>query len=215
MRLHRIHSYAAALFMTLALPAFAYAEPLKGVTPMQAQILSRRSADEGLRLYEQGQWKEAYEKLRAAEELHHTPTRLLYMARCQHRLGKLLEARGIYEKLLAEKLPPSAPEAFVDAQTSATKELEIVTVRAPKVKIMLTGAPKDAVRVTVDGVRVATWEKELVLNPGKHTLEVTSATTKPLVRSFTLNQGTTKTIDLVLRPQGETTASAGSTLRRR
>jgi hypothetical protein len=211
MRLNRIHLYAAALLLTFAMPASAFAGS-KGPA-RQSQVQARNRGEEGLRLYGAGRWQEAFDKLSAAEALHHAPIRLLYMARCQHKLEKLLEARALYEQFLAEKLPKNPPEALLDARASAKKELEIVTVRAPKVKIVLRGVPKESVRLSVDGAPVQAWSGELVLNPGKHTIEVTAANTRPLVRSFTLNQGTTKTINLQLRPRSE--ASTGPEAARR
>jgi tetratricopeptide (TPR) repeat protein len=213
MQFRRIQFYAAALFLALAIPASASAET-KSLTPRQAQAQARTRADEGMKLYEAGRFQEAYEKLRAAEEMHHAPMRLLYMARCQHNLGRLLEARALYEKLLAEKLPQNAPEALVDAYAEAKKELEIVTVRAPKVRLVLSGVSKEGVRVIVDGARVAVWSGEIALNPGKHTIEVTAANVRPMARTFTLSQGTTKTLTLVLRPRNEaSTVPAGQRLR--
>jgi hypothetical protein len=210
MRLHRIHLYAAALVLTFAMPASAYA---KG-PPRQTQVQARNRGEEGLRLYGAGRWQEAFDKLSAAQALHHAPMRLLYMARCQHKLEKLLEARALYEQFLAEKLPKNPPEALLDARASAKKELEIVTVRAPKVKIVLGGVAKESVRLRVDGAPVEAWGTELVLNPGKHIIEVTAANTRPLVRSFTLNQGTTKTINLQLRSRSEASTAPEGARRR-
>ena len=65
---------------------------------------------------------------------------------------------------------------------------------------MLTGIPKTA-RVMVDGSRLTSWDTEVELNPGAHSIEVTLANARPMVRSFTLAQGRTKTIDLVRQPR--------------
>jgi tetratricopeptide (TPR) repeat protein len=162
---------------------------------MQAYV----RAEEGLRLYEARRWQEAFDKLRAAEAINHDPARVLFMARCQYKLGKLLEARALYEQVLAEKLPRNASAAHLEQREEAKKELEVVRIRTPRVKLVLTGIPPKESRVFVDGVRIFAWDKELELNPGQHTIEVSTAGADPLLRTFSVGEGRSKTVTLVRR----------------
>jgi tetratricopeptide (TPR) repeat protein len=161
------------------------------------EVQAHVQTEEGLKLYEARRWQEAFDKLRRAEELRHSPTRVLYMARCQYKLGRLIEARALYERVLGEKLPRNAPSNLLDQREEAKKELEIVRVRTPRVKLVLSGIPANESRVFVNGVRIVAWDKELELNPGQHTIEVTSAGAEPLLRTFTVNEGRSKTVTLV------------------
>jgi tetratricopeptide (TPR) repeat protein len=167
----------------------------------QAQTLARLRTQEGLKLYEAGKWQEAFEKFQEAETLQHAPTRLLHVARCQYKLGKLLEARTSYERLLAEKLPANAPEALLDERARAVKELEIVQVRMPRVRIVLAGVAPQASRLIVDGKRVASIVNELELNPGKHTIELVTTNADHYMATFSVSEGRVKTINLVRRPR--------------
>lgn len=188
--------FAVAL---LSLPSVAVSakgtQPPRTARQMEAQAYVQ--TEEGLKLYEARRWQEAFDKLRRAEELRHSPTRVLYMARCQYKLGKLIEARTLYERVLGEKLPRNAPSNLLDQREEAKKEIEIVRVRTPRVKLVLSGIPANESRVFVNGVRIVEWNKEIELNPGQHTIEVTSAGAEPLLRTFTVNEGRSKTVTLV------------------
>ncbi|MGK4002438.1 tetratricopeptide repeat protein [Sorangium sp. So ce1036] len=105
-------------------PAFS-AEPPDRATE-SAQELARAKAHEGLKLYGADRWQEAFEAFQEADRLYHAPTLVLYMARCQRKLGKLTDARALYEQVLAEPLPDDAPPAFLDARRDAEVELDAV-----------------------------------------------------------------------------------------
>lgn len=204
MRRLLLQLFAVALLSLPSAHAAARGRPARPAAAKQVQAQARQAqaqarTEEGLKLYEAQRWQEAYEKLRQAQELQPSQTRLLFMARCQHRLGKLLEARALYDQILSGRLPPNAPDKAIDERAEAQKELEIVRVRTPRVKLVLTGIAAKESRVFVDGVRVLAWDRELELNPGQHTIEVTSAGAETLVRTFTVNQGRSKTITLVRR----------------
>jgi tetratricopeptide (TPR) repeat protein len=195
MRRTILQLFAVAL---LTLPSVAVsAKGAQPRTPRQTEVQAYVQTEEGLKLYEARRWQEAFDKLRRAEELRHSPTRVLYMARCQYKLGKLIEARALYERVLGEKLPRNAPSNLLDQREEAKKELEIVRVRTPRVKLVLSGIPANESRVFVNGVRIVAWDKEIELNPGQHTIEVTSAGAEPLLRTFTVNEGRSKTVTLV------------------
>lgn len=183
----------------LSLPTAAASA--KGAAPRpsarQAQVQAYVKTEEGIRLYKASRWQEAFDKLRGAEELRHSPTRVLYMARCQYKLGKLLEARALYDRVLREKLPKNAPAKLLDERDEAKKELEIVRIRTPRVKLVLSGIAMSDSKVFVDGIRILAWNKYLELNPGQHTIEVTTAGAEPLLRTFTVGEGRSKTVTLV------------------
>src|SRR6185436_8173197 len=91
------------------------------------------------------------------------------IARAQDKLGGLIEARTTYERILDEDLDSSAPAPFLEAQAKAKKELSAIIARIPTVQILVTGAPPDLVRLTVDRV-AAKVGRRLPQNPGEHTI---------------------------------------------
>ncbi|WP_437314918.1 tetratricopeptide repeat protein [Sorangium sp. So ce385] len=117
---------AFAVTLLAAAPALA-AKPPEAASA-EAQQLARTKAHEGLKLYGADRWQEAFEVFKEADGLYHAPTLVLYMARCQRKLGRLEEARGLYEQVLAEPLPDDPPAAFLDARRDA--ETELAAVRA-------------------------------------------------------------------------------------
>ncbi|XXX74547.1 tetratricopeptide repeat protein [Sorangium sp. So ce134] len=117
---------AFAVTLLVAAPALAAKPPDSGSA--EAQQLARTKAHEGLKLYGADRWEEAFEVFKEADRLYHAPTLVLYMARCQRKLGRLEAARDLYDQLLAEPLPEDPPAAFLDARKDA--ETELAAVRA-------------------------------------------------------------------------------------
>ncbi|WP_438023936.1 tetratricopeptide repeat protein [Sorangium sp. So ce233] len=113
-----------ALVVTLlaAAPALAAEPPPEGASA-DAQQLARTKAHEGLKLYGADRWQEAFDAFQEADRLYHAPTLVLYMARCQRKLGNLEGARALYEQVLEERLPEDPPPAFLEARKDAETEL--------------------------------------------------------------------------------------------
>jgi hypothetical protein len=87
---------------------------------------TERAIDAGrtaARLYEEGKWAEAYARFEEADRAAHSVVFVLYMARCQRALGDLEAATKHLERIVAEALPPDAPEPMRRAQADAASEL--------------------------------------------------------------------------------------------
>ena len=80
---------------------------------------ARDLAKKGAEAFVAGNHAEALDFMTRAEALVHAPPHLLYIARAQAALGKLVAARETYLKVTREELPASAPRAFKDAQSQA------------------------------------------------------------------------------------------------
>ncbi|XXT17153.1 tetratricopeptide repeat protein [Sorangium sp. So ce429] len=115
---------AFVVTLLAAAPALA-AEPPAGASA-DAQQLARTRAHEGLKLYGADRWQEAFDAFQEADRLYHAPTLVLYMARCQRKLGNLEAARALYEQVLDEALPEDPPPAFLEARRDAETELAAV-----------------------------------------------------------------------------------------
>src|SRR5688572_19890431 len=104
--------------------------------PVLAQSASdkataRKLATVGIKLYQEQKFEEALDKLRRAQELYDAPVHVLYMARCQVKLGKLVEGAESYRRLVRTELEPNAPDVFQTAITDGEKELAEVEPRVP------------------------------------------------------------------------------------
>lgn len=164
-------------------------------TREQARSLGR----EGVALYNQGRWKEAHDKLREADRLHHAPTLVLYMARCQRNLGKLLGARDAFESIANESLPKNAPEQFRDAKETAVRELEVLRRQIPSVMVTVRDLPGAAVSIDGDAVKPEALARPIELDPGWHVVSAEAAGGAKAQANVTLEEGESA-VPVELRP---------------
>src|ERR1700759_5347182 len=69
---------------------------------------AREAATQGIGLYRAGKYADALDRLKRAQALYDAPVHLLYIARCQAKLGQLVEAAENYRLLDRYKLPSDA-----------------------------------------------------------------------------------------------------------
>ncbi len=144
--------------LAFAQPAFAQGEAAGDQAVAFAQ--------EGLKHYESGAWAEALEKFQKAEERSHSPVFLLYIARSQRSMGRLLAARATYQRLVAETLPEGATPSFRQSQADGRAELAALEPTIPSVVVRAEGA-SPAASVTVGG-RAASLGTPFELDPGDY-----------------------------------------------
>jgi hypothetical protein len=145
-----------------------------------------QKGEEGLALYEQGNWSAALEHFREAERLYHSPVFALYVARTLRNSGRLLEARAAFRELVAERLEASAPELWRQAQEDGETELAAVEANIPTVVVVVDGGSQ-ATEITVDD-RPAAAGLRVELDPGPHRV-VARDRGRVAVRGFTLAAG--------------------------
>ncbi len=92
------------------------------------------------------------------------------MASCRSKQGRLLDARTLYEKVLADALPRGAPAEFKAAQERAKTELAGLMPRIPTLKATVSGVGADRAHVTLDGAPAVAAELAAgrQLDPGDH-----------------------------------------------
>lgn len=147
-----------------------------GAEPTAADRNAARAlADKGADLFESGKYEKAIEQFRQAEALVHAAPHLLYMARANEKLGKLVEAHEIYEDIVTDLITRSSPAAFREAQETARTEQAALIRRIPTVKLTVTSPDMQIVQVTIDSkaVRPELWQEPILLNPGTHTIKAT------------------------------------------
>ena len=181
-----------------ALPAGAQPRAPTSPSAQADRERARALGEEGLEHFAAGRWQEAHDRFERADRLFHAPTLTLYMARCQAKLGRPLAARALYERLLAEPVPPSAPKPFLEAQASARTELAEVEARVGRLTVVVTGG--DAA-VAIDGVAVEGADRaRRPVEPGEHTIEVTSPGQAPVRRTVTVAEGAEETVSISVSP---------------
>lgn len=163
----------------------------------QVRDVARVKAEEGLALYAEQRWQEAYEHFRVAEELFHAPTLVLHMAHCQRELGKLRDARELYRKVVDEPLPEGASAAFRDAQATAKSEMDKIDARIPRIRIAVSGATN--ARVTLDGREAALEPNEIEVDPGPHRVEATAPGAETYNKEIDVPEGARQRVDVAMR----------------
>src|SRR3954453_35629 len=107
------HGIAALLALSLGM---SLAEPSALAQSDDDRAGARVAATEGVKALNEKRFAEAADLFSRAESLVHSPVHLLYLARAQEKLGRLVQARENYTKITREKYAPDAPDAFRQAQ---------------------------------------------------------------------------------------------------
>src|SRR5690242_8188421 len=112
---------AVCLAIVLVQPAIAVADDPYSSEEPEWKIQQRRKVlfQEGQKLVDKEQWKEALDKFREVQRLKSHPRVMLWMALCEDRLGNMLKARAIYEQAQAD----AREGKLEDVDGDATKAL--------------------------------------------------------------------------------------------
>ena len=195
--LEGVRSGTRASALTLALLFAA----LPAAAQTEEEIAGARSAaTQGVKAYEAGDYAQAVDLFQRAESLVHAPPHLLYMARGNEKLGHLVTARELYNKIIRETLPPSAPQAFRDAQAAAAEEIRAVEPRLARLTVTVAVPPGVVPVVTMDGKEVpaALLGVARPVDPGEHTVEAKADGYLPAQQKAALSEGGTGTLELKL-----------------
>lgn len=185
-----------------------------GAQSDQERAGARVAGREGVEAYQRGDYEKALELLERAQSLVDAPTHLLFIARSQVKLGRLVEAREAYRKILVMNLPPSAPEAFRAAQEAAPGELEEIEARIGQLKIEVTttsgGAPEGLeVKLNGEPLSAALVGLSVPANPGMNEVEARAPGMKVTMKTVELRDGESAVLELVLTPEVSGEKSSG------
>ncbi|WP_441288189.1 tetratricopeptide repeat protein [Sorangium sp. KYC3313] len=189
-----------SLLLALALsavPATAISRPAQPTQAAKAAALAL--ADKGWEHFQAGRYEEALAAFRDAYDQVHAPPILLYAARSSERLGRLIEARSLFQRVVDEPIAASAPPEFHEAQAKARVELAALASRIPTLEIAITGVAPSAVELTLDGEPVF-QTGPLERDPGEHTVVATMPGQAPVTRTIRLSEGAKERVALVLAP---------------
>jgi hypothetical protein len=155
-------SLLAVLVLALASPAFA-ANP----SP-QDFATARELYKQGKDLRAAGDLRGAFEKLKAAHALGHTPLTGIELARTEVLLGLLVEARETCLGIARLPVESDETERSAEARTDAAKLAEELRPRLATLRLHVTS--QAAAIVTVDGETVpsVSVDEPRLVNPGHH-----------------------------------------------
>lgn len=169
---------------------------------------ARALARQGIEAYGAGDFQRAYDLCQRAESLYHAPPHVLYMARAAAKLGRLVEARELYNKLVRENIASDAPAAFRTAQQEAEVEMKDLEPRLARVTVQLQGEGAEDVIVYANGkvIPAALVGASRPMDPGSYEFTVESALVEGDPVSLRVEEGVDQTVTILLRPSGDSKA---------
>ena len=104
--------------------------------PTQAEIEASKkvaadAANKAFDAFRDGKYEDAIAGFQKADKAFHALKFVLYIARAQAKLGKLVAARTTYEAIVKEQLQTYAPPEFFTAQADAKKTATSAPQRPP------------------------------------------------------------------------------------
>jgi hypothetical protein len=178
----RARASLAAALIALALPGAARAD--EAALKDQA----RKDAEDGIALFDKGDFRGAAERFLRAYSLVPAPTVGLRLARAQVKLGKLIDAVRTYEQVARAEIKKDDPPVFQKAIKDAAAELAQISTRIPTLTVKLDPGVSQP---TIDGRALAAGEvgAPLQIDPGSHV--VAGAGAAP--QTVTLAEGESRT----------------------
>lgn len=173
----------------------------------ETKSAARKLAEEGLWLYDAGDYASALERFDAADAMVHVPTMELMAARCLDKLGRLADSAERYLAVSRVELAGDASKAQRVAQANAVKERAALLPRIPTLQIDV--AQSDDLSVTLDGkfVPAARLRVKRPVNPGHHRVEATRGA-ELAAQEIDLAEGAAVVVRLAPKPSGAAAASA-------
>lgn len=173
----------------------AAAQAARGASD-QARYEARKLADEGQGLFDAGDYRGAVARLRDADARFPAPTIKTAWAEAHEKLGELLEARALYERIASEALDRDAPAEFREAQAGARAAIARLDKAIPKVAVELVGPRPPVLSLTLDRAAVSLSDDPVRVNPGKHTLSIEMTGQPVETRRIELKAGETRRIQI-------------------
>ncbi len=173
---------------------------------------ARQLGNEGIDLYEGGDYASALDRLERAYGVLQVPTLGLWYARALAQNGKLVEASERFLEVARSTPAEDDPSVFAEARQQATTEHEALQSRIPTVQITLEGADASAVEVAVDGKVLATTliGVPVSLNPGTRSITATRGS-EAVTETVTLKEGDRESVVLRLAAGASTEAAPETT----
>jgi hypothetical protein len=179
---------ATAMFFVTVAHASLPAVPSDQNGRDEAQELGER----GVEAYANGDWEQSRQLFHRAYQLVPAPTLAIREADALVKLGRLVEARETYSRVMQSRVDDQSPSVFRLAVKRAAVELRDLDPLVPRLTVTLPLEDRTTVRVLVDGkvMDEADYGRAQMIDPGKHHVEVLDRTGRLLFeRSVELATG--------------------------
>jgi len=200
-----------SLMFLLALASTASAQPSDA-----DRATARKLAIEAQEALKNKDYQSAADKFLRAEKLFHAPTLLVGLGRAYVELGKYVQAMESYNKVIREKQPPNATDAFKRAVEDAKNEVVGLDKKIAWVTITVEGPEVPTVELDGVDIPVASLGVERAVDPGNHLVTASAEGFLPGEQTFSIDSAGSQAIALTLEPappgaDGEGSGAAGGT----
>ncbi len=161
---------ALALAVTPLAPSLASAAPASAndTAAKEAKALGRA----GLTLFDKGDYAGALENFKRAYAMYPVPTLGVFTARSLAKLGRLIEARELYGRVVDTPLERGADEAMKRAIEDARRERAEIVSQIPTLTLAIRGAT-GPISATLDDKPLAPGAA-VEVDPGDHKIEASA-----------------------------------------
>jgi hypothetical protein len=197
-------AWLCVLVAAIAAASALLARPLPALADAAAdKATARKLATEGIRLHDAGKHIDAIDRLERAQALLPAATHLLYLARSQVAIGKLVRGAETYRALARFPIGPGASDAFRDAVATGKVELARLEPRIPTLRIAVEPAEPAGLELRVDGevVSNANLGVDRPIDPGRHRVQAAAPAHNSAESRVEIRAGEHKTVTLRLTPQ--------------
>lgn len=165
----------------------ALASSVSMAVTAEDKATARALATEGAEKFAAEDFRTALDRFSKANQIVPAPTIAIYVARCHVKLGQLVEAQVVYQKILAEPVAPKSPAQVKQAVKDAQNELDALLSRIPQIQFSIQGPNPSDTKVQIDGVdRSGDAGAWVPMNPGVHKLRAEAADCDPVELEFEL-----------------------------
>ena len=186
----------------LAVSLLALVSLLRPAPALADEASQRREAgelaDRGHEALERGDNEGALALFQRASKISPSPAILLFQARSLVKLGRLVEADEVFRQAAAFSLPPGASEAARTSVNDARTEGALVHARLGRLTAIVAGdrSPPPSLTLRLDGKTPLAPGVEQPIDPGPHRLDALVGTSVWASESFTMAEGTARTVTL-------------------
>lgn len=161
---------------------------------------ARSLATEGIELFNEGRYADALDRLQRAQSLFDAPMHLLYIARAEVKLGRLVEASETYRRLIRVELSQDTPSAVREAVEAADAELDGVEARVAALRIEIVPPDEPGLVVTLDDkpISPAAIGVDRPMNPGRHRIQASVPDGRKVETTIELADGAREALRLEL-----------------
>ncbi|AKV00936.1 hypothetical protein AKJ09_07599 [Labilithrix luteola] len=185
---------SVAVVAAISCPSVAFADAPKD----NSKETAKRLFEEGLDLEKRGEFMNALQKYKEAEQIAVTAGLRFHKAYCLEMNGKSSQALEEYEA--ADKLATETGKT--DVHNAVIARLDPLRVRVPRLTLHVDAhASKPDVQLDGHAVSAAALDgKPFFLDPGEHVIEARASGRQPFRQSINIAEGKNHSVDVVLTP---------------